>query len=203
MPRPGHLAGTCAAILVIASLVMACSVGSGPSGTVASPSVATPSGSAAGAACATAPTPSDASAWGPPKTTPTLIPLLVTNYVACGRARILFLYLDGSNAVRIAKEEQEKSGDDEQRDTDKGSREQPDECSYHQGPEYERPAGWVDSHKVVSSLLPDEAEVETGSDFRGLKHSGNQTRFPRRGSGGSKVGLGELERHLLHLIFEG
>ena len=76
------------------------------------------------------------------------------------------------DAVRIAKEEQEKSGDNEQGDADDGSREQPDERSDHQGPEDERPTGRVDSHKVVSSLWPDEAEVETGSDFRGLKHSG-------------------------------
>jgi hypothetical protein len=42
------------------------------------------------------------SAWGPPATSPTLIPFLVTNYVACGRARILFLYLDASNNVASA-----------------------------------------------------------------------------------------------------
>ncbi len=81
---------------------MACAGGSGPSGAVVSPSAATPSGSAATATCATAPTPSDTSAWGPPETTPTLIPVLVTNYVACGRARILFLYLDASNTVKSA-----------------------------------------------------------------------------------------------------
>ena len=108
------------------------------------------------------------------------------------------------NAVRIAKEEQKKSGDDEQGDADNGSREQPDERSDHQGPKDERPTGRVDSHMVVSSLWPDGAEVETGSDFRGLKHSGKtKPGFPGEGSGGSKVGLGVLERHLFHLIFEG
>lgn len=55
-----------------------------------------------GAACATAPAPSDTTAWGPPATTPTLLPVLVTNYVACGRARIMFVYLDASNAVASA-----------------------------------------------------------------------------------------------------
>jgi hypothetical protein len=42
------------------------------------------------------------SAWGPPATSPKLIPYLVTNYVACGKARILFLYLDAGNNVRSA-----------------------------------------------------------------------------------------------------
>jgi hypothetical protein len=42
------------------------------------------------------------SAWGPPATSPKLIPFLVTNYVACGRARILFLYLDAANNVASA-----------------------------------------------------------------------------------------------------
>lgn len=42
------------------------------------------------------------SAWGPPATSPKLIPYLVTNYVACGKARILFLYLDASNNVASA-----------------------------------------------------------------------------------------------------
>ena len=42
------------------------------------------------------------SAWGPPATTPALIPFLVTNYVACGNTRILFLYLDASNNVKSA-----------------------------------------------------------------------------------------------------
>ena len=87
---------------MVASLFAACGNGSGTTGPAVSPSAATPSGSAAGAACATAPTPPDTSAWGPPETTPTLIPLLVTNYVACGRARILFLYLDASNTVKSA-----------------------------------------------------------------------------------------------------
>ena len=40
--------------------------------------------------------------WGQPATSPTLIPVLVTNYVACGKARILFLYLDASNNVASA-----------------------------------------------------------------------------------------------------
>jgi hypothetical protein len=82
-------------------MIAGCSGASGSS-PAASPASAAPSGSAAGAACATAPAPADLSAWGQPPTTPTLIPLLVTNYVACGRARILFLYLDASNNVASA-----------------------------------------------------------------------------------------------------
>ncbi len=61
-----------------------------------------PSASSAGGACASAPAPSDMSAWGPPATSPTLIPVMVSNYVGCGRARILFLYLDGDNNVASA-----------------------------------------------------------------------------------------------------
>lgn len=42
------------------------------------------------------------SAWGPPASSPKLIPFLVTNAVACGQARILFLYLDASDNVASA-----------------------------------------------------------------------------------------------------
>lgn len=40
--------------------------------------------------------------WDPPGCAPRLIPFLVTNSIASGRARILFLYLDASNAVASA-----------------------------------------------------------------------------------------------------
>ena len=42
------------------------------------------------------------SAWGMPATAPKLTPVLVTNAVPCGAARILMLYLDSSNAVKSA-----------------------------------------------------------------------------------------------------
>jgi hypothetical protein len=42
------------------------------------------------------------SAWGMPSTAPKLTPVLVTNAVPCGAARILMLYLDSSNAVKSA-----------------------------------------------------------------------------------------------------
>lgn len=103
MPRTRSLAGLCALILLAATLVAACGAGGATtSGPGASPSGGGPSGSAGGALCETAPAPSDLSAWGPPATSPTLIPLLVTNYVACGRARILFLYLDSANNIASA-----------------------------------------------------------------------------------------------------
>jgi hypothetical protein len=101
MPRTGPFARLCAAFLIVVTVVTGCSTAGGSS-PAATPSEVAPSGSAAGAACATAPAPADLSAWGQPETTPTLIPLLVTNYVACGQARILFLYLDASNNVASA-----------------------------------------------------------------------------------------------------
>ncbi len=42
------------------------------------------------------------SAWGLPATTPTLIPVPVTNAVTCGKSRILMLYLDSANRVKSA-----------------------------------------------------------------------------------------------------
>jgi hypothetical protein len=104
MPRSRSRASLCATILVLGSLVTACS-GTGSGGATASASAASgeaPSGSAGAAACPTAPAPSDLSAWGQPAEPPTLLPILVTNYVSCGRARILFLYLDAANNVASA-----------------------------------------------------------------------------------------------------
>ncbi len=100
MPRTQPFAGARASILVAVTLLAACG---GAGGTTSPPPAsAAPSASAEGATCPTAPAPTDLSAWGQPATKPTLIPLLVTNYVACGRARILFLYLDASNKVASA-----------------------------------------------------------------------------------------------------
>jgi hypothetical protein len=94
------LARRCALLLAVALVAAACGAG-GSSGAVSTS--AAPSGSpAAGTACGTAPAPSDTSAWGVPETTPKLIPFLVTNYVACGPARILFLYLDADSKVKSA-----------------------------------------------------------------------------------------------------
>jgi hypothetical protein len=46
--------------------------------------------------------PSASDAWGPPATPPKLTPVLVTNAIAKGDARILFLYLDANNNVASA-----------------------------------------------------------------------------------------------------
>ena len=53
----------------------------------------------AGAACPTSATPDAAglAGWGAPSTTPALTPLLVSNFIVCGEARILFLYLDSAS----------------------------------------------------------------------------------------------------------
>jgi hypothetical protein len=77
-----------AAFLTLALVMVGCG-SSAPS--------AVPSASAAGSVCATAPDPAPSSAWGPPAAAPALIPFMVTNDITCGKARILFLYLDASN----------------------------------------------------------------------------------------------------------
>jgi hypothetical protein len=66
-----------------------------PSSHSAAPSTGT--SPAAGASCPTAPAPADLSAWGAPATAPTLTPVMVSNLISCGPARILFLFLDDQN----------------------------------------------------------------------------------------------------------
>ena len=58
--------------------------------------------SAACGSAAPSAAPSVSGAWGPPATPPKLTPYLVSNAIAKGKARILFLYLDGKNAVASA-----------------------------------------------------------------------------------------------------
>ena len=78
----------------LALLVVAC-------GTTGSST--TPGGSSATATCATAPDVRAAPAgWAPPASAPPLVPYLVTNAISCGKARILFLYLDAANKVASA-----------------------------------------------------------------------------------------------------
>jgi hypothetical protein len=63
----------------------------------------TPSASPPGAICATAPESQAAATWGgPADPAPTLTPVLVSNAITCGKARILFLFLDSSNRVASA-----------------------------------------------------------------------------------------------------
>jgi hypothetical protein len=52
--------------------------------------------------CPIPPPPSSLTDWNPPNCSPNLIPFLVTNTIAKGQARILFLYLDASNNVASA-----------------------------------------------------------------------------------------------------
>jgi len=62
-----------------------------------------PSPSPAGAICDTAPDSQVAATWGGATDfPPTLTPVLVSNAITCGKARILFLYLDSSNNVASA-----------------------------------------------------------------------------------------------------
>jgi hypothetical protein len=62
-----------------------------------------PSASPSGAICATAPDSPAAATWGGAASpAPTLTPVLVSNAITCGKARILFLYLDSANRVASA-----------------------------------------------------------------------------------------------------
>jgi hypothetical protein len=58
-----------------------------------------PSASPSGAVCGTAPDSAAAATWGDGSKgiAPTLTPVLVSNAITCGKARILFLYLDSAN----------------------------------------------------------------------------------------------------------
>ena len=82
----------------LALLAVACS----SPGASTSPSTA-PSASSATATCSTAPDVTSApKGWEKPATTPTLVPYLVSNAISCGKARILFLFLDSANNVASA-----------------------------------------------------------------------------------------------------
>jgi hypothetical protein len=59
-----------------------------------------PSAPSAGAVCANAPDISSAPGWGQPTTAPTVVPEIVSNEITCGKARVLFVFLDkGLNDV--------------------------------------------------------------------------------------------------------
>ena len=77
----------------LALLVVAC-------GSTATPS--TSSASSVAAVCASAPDISSAPGWGTPSPAPSLVPLLVSNDITCGKARILFLFLDSANNDKSA-----------------------------------------------------------------------------------------------------
>jgi len=78
----------------LTALVLACALAASGCGSPA------PSASASGAVCGTALEAPAAATWGGrADPAPTLTPVLVSNAITCGKARILFLYLDGSNRV--------------------------------------------------------------------------------------------------------
>jgi hypothetical protein len=94
MPRLRRGASLLGALLLVAGCAT-----SGASAPPSGPSASPGGSSGAGAACPTSPTPDAASLtdWGAPATPPTLTPLLVSNFIVCGHARILFLFLDSAN----------------------------------------------------------------------------------------------------------
>ena len=70
---------------------------------VAACGTSAPSASPSGAICGTAPDSAAAATWGGTASpAPTLTPVLVSNAITCGKARILFLYLDSQNRVASA-----------------------------------------------------------------------------------------------------
>jgi hypothetical protein len=82
---------------VLAALALV-AVACGSAGTTAAPS-----GSSATALCASAPDVSAVpSGWAPPATAPSLIPLMVSNDITCGKARVVFLFLDSANNDKSA-----------------------------------------------------------------------------------------------------
>jgi hypothetical protein len=93
MPRTRTLVGLCAVTLIGGLVAAACTAGG-------SSPVASMAPSQAG--CPVPPPPENLGDWSPPDCDPELIPFLVTNNVAKGQARILFLYLDASNTVASA-----------------------------------------------------------------------------------------------------
>ena len=94
MPRLRRGASLLGALLLVAGCAT-----TGPSAVPSGASASPTGSSAAGAACPTSPTPDPAALtdWGAPATAPTLTPLLVSNYIVCGEARILFLFLDAAS----------------------------------------------------------------------------------------------------------
>jgi hypothetical protein len=61
-----------------------------------------PSASSPAAVCGSAPDPASTTGWDPPATTPTLVPIIVSNAITCGKARFIFLFVDKANVVHSA-----------------------------------------------------------------------------------------------------
>jgi len=72
----------------------------GCSAPAASKAPVAPSATAVAATtCATSPEPTNPPGWEMPAQKPQLTPVIVTNWVACGKTRVLFLFLDDQNNV--------------------------------------------------------------------------------------------------------
>jgi hypothetical protein len=82
------------ASLALALIVAACA-GGAPSQTPTSSA----SAGASGARCATAPTPPETPGWDTASQTPTVFPVIATNRVVCGDARLMFVFVDDQNRV--------------------------------------------------------------------------------------------------------
>jgi hypothetical protein len=95
MPRPRSIA----ALLALTLLVAACSGSGGGGSAQTATSIPGPPASA-DALCPSAPDVTSApEGWESPATPPVTLPLLVTNAVTCGQARLLLLFLDSQNRV--------------------------------------------------------------------------------------------------------
>lgn len=94
MPRLCAGTSLLGALLLVGALLLLAGCATSPSPSAVPSAASSP---AAGASCPTAPQPSNLSAWEPPAATPKLTPLLVSNFISCGQARILFLFLDGKS----------------------------------------------------------------------------------------------------------
>jgi hypothetical protein len=84
---------TFAALAALTLIVAAC-------GSSATPPPASLSPGASDAACQRAPDPSNLpESWDPSSQSPSVIPLIVTNRIVCGQARMVFLFLDEAQRV--------------------------------------------------------------------------------------------------------
>ncbi|MEA2631142.1 MAG: hypothetical protein QOE66_1361 [Chloroflexota bacterium] len=67
-----------------------------------------PSASSAAAVCGSAPDPASGTGWDPPATAPTLVPIIVSNAITCGKTRFIFLFVDKANVVHSAPDQTAK-----------------------------------------------------------------------------------------------
>ena len=92
---PRRLAPFLFALALVSSAAACSSAASTPAPFAPS---APPASSATGS-CTSAPAVASSPGWGIPATTPKLVPYMVSNNIACGKARMLFLFLDSANKV--------------------------------------------------------------------------------------------------------